>query len=200
MGLDMYLYAEKHISAWDYEMVEGEMERKDNPVHDLIIGVADMHSLPSGEYGGVTVVKTVAYWRKANAVHGWFVRELAGGVDTCQRIDVSRSDLVRLRDLCVNELYNRNNATPTKRDDVIKLDDESGDTHAKILEAINLEATKTSVAVDDSPLAPVSGFFFGSTERDSWYYNSLEYTADTINSLLANDTENELRFYYEASW
>lgn len=42
----------------------------------------------------------LGYWRKANAIHGWFVRELAGGVDECQNIPVTRIDLERLQDAC----------------------------------------------------------------------------------------------------
>ena len=199
MGLDMYLYAEKYISGYDYEMVNGEMQRKDNPVHDLLIGVSDMHTLPSAEYGGVTISKAVGYWRKANAIHGWFVRELADGVDKCQRIDVRRSDLVTLRDLCVNELHNRNNAKPTEVSDYV-LSEDGTEIHTKIMEAIKKEASKVSVAVTDDPLAPINGFFFGSTEKDEWYYGQLDYTVDTINSLLANDTDGELSYYYQASW
>jgi hypothetical protein len=39
----------------------------------------------------------VAYWRKANAIHGWFIRN-AEAVDNCTPIHVSIGDLVVLRD------------------------------------------------------------------------------------------------------
>lgn len=40
------------------------------------------------------------YWRKANQIHGWFVREIQGGVDDCGSYPVSFEKLMELRDLC----------------------------------------------------------------------------------------------------
>lgn len=54
--------------------------------------------------------KECAYWRKANAIHGWFVRELADGVDECQSIPVTRTDLERLHDVCAAVLNDINKA------------------------------------------------------------------------------------------
>jgi len=42
----------------------------------------------------------VGYWRKANAIHAWFVRECANGIDTCQDIYVSKEKARELLDLC----------------------------------------------------------------------------------------------------
>lgn len=42
----------------------------------------------------------LAYWRKANAIHGWFVRELADGVDDCQKIPVTIPQMQDLVDRC----------------------------------------------------------------------------------------------------
>ena len=38
----------------------------------------------------------IGYWRKANAIHGWFVNKIAGGVDECQRIYVEAEQLAGL--------------------------------------------------------------------------------------------------------
>jgi hypothetical protein len=35
----------------------------------------------------------IGYWRKANAIHGWFVRECQGGIDECQRTRVTKAKL-----------------------------------------------------------------------------------------------------------
>jgi len=35
----------------------------------------------------------IAYWRKHPDLHGYIVSEFAGGVDECQRIDLSASNL-----------------------------------------------------------------------------------------------------------
>lgn len=46
----------------------------------------------------------VGYWRKANAVHGWFVDHCADGVDDCEPMRVTRSALESLNDDCEKAL------------------------------------------------------------------------------------------------
>lgn len=36
------------------------------------------------------------YWRKANSIHAWFVREVQNGIDECQRSEVPREKLADL--------------------------------------------------------------------------------------------------------
>ena len=38
----------------------------------------------------------VAYWRKFNALHGWFVNKIQDGVDNCEAHPLKRADLVCL--------------------------------------------------------------------------------------------------------
>ena len=44
-------------------------------------------------------VSEVAYWRKANAIHGWFMQ--FADVDDCKPVQVSKEQLIELRDTCV---------------------------------------------------------------------------------------------------
>ena len=53
-----------------------------------------MYLTRSSKNGGLE--EEIAYWRKANWFHGWFVNELAGGKDECQPIPVSKEDLEEL--------------------------------------------------------------------------------------------------------
>ena len=46
-------------------------------------------------------VHEVAYWRKENAIHNWFVTNYADGVDDCSSIEVDRIGLIMLRDICL---------------------------------------------------------------------------------------------------
>ncbi|TAA72829.1 hypothetical protein [Planococcus salinarum] len=39
-------------------------------------------------------------WRKANAIHGWFVTEIQGGIDEWGEYPVSREKLMELLELC----------------------------------------------------------------------------------------------------
>ena len=54
-----------------------------------------------------------AYWRKAYAIHGWFVRNVHGGEDECKPHDVPRTRLIELRDLCASILKARGNRRET---------------------------------------------------------------------------------------
>ena len=53
--------------------------------------------LPSGE---VVAGVHCAYWRKANAIHRWFVEKVQGGIDECQESPVTREQLTALADEC----------------------------------------------------------------------------------------------------
>ena len=204
MGLDMYLYAEKHIDSYEYEHADsGKVSRRDNPqwdkANELIKG------LPSGEYGGIVITKCVMYWRKANAVHGWIVRECAQGVDECQRIDLEREDLIKLRDVCVEALKDRDNAVKSA-EPILKLDTK-GKSDNEVIEAMLTEIIKqadkdrvTNTVTEANPIPPTAGFFFGGSDKDEYYYDYLANTAETINAILASDLNNEYNYFYRASW
>lgn len=42
------------------------------------------------KYGFNSIAEDVGYWRKANAIHAWFVKNVQGGVDNCQSHEVSK--------------------------------------------------------------------------------------------------------------
>lgn len=93
MGLDMYLYAEKYVSGYNFS--------KDKHEYLKLLQTFGL-TLPDipGDSPSATVRFTVAYWRKANAIHGWFVEHVQGGSDECQTAGVSREQLQKLVDLC----------------------------------------------------------------------------------------------------
>ena len=96
MGLDMYLEARKYVSQNDW--VDGVAKTTRDFMTLASLGPDGLSKY--SDFGGATVSIPVGYWRKANAIHGWFVRECGGGVDECQDIYVPREKLVELRDLC----------------------------------------------------------------------------------------------------
>jgi hypothetical protein len=83
MGLDMYLYAEKYL--W----------RDDGKAKQIAVMFPEMGERP---FKGVKV--EFMYWRKANQIHDWFVRECQDGKDECQTKEVDREKLLELLDLC----------------------------------------------------------------------------------------------------
>ena len=48
-------------------------------------------------------------------------------------------------------------------------------------------------------LPTVSGFFFGGTEYDEWYYENVNKTAEQVQAAI-NNFPNGWDFYYESSW
>ena len=94
MGLDMYLRASKYVSGYDFRGSEDVAEYKGLVATFKVDEYVDPHT-PSAN-----VEFTVAYWRKANHIHQWFVDHVQGGVDECQEAYVTREQLTELRDLC----------------------------------------------------------------------------------------------------
>jgi hypothetical protein len=54
----------------------------------------------------------VAYWRKANQIHNWFVVHVLNGVDECGTYEVRKESIQELHNLCVGILFKK--ATPQK--------------------------------------------------------------------------------------
>lgn len=92
IGLDMYLEARKYISGYEFQSDESQQEYR--AVCDAI-GLESVESTP-----GLTVVFTAMYWRKANAIHNWFVNNVQGGVDDCRDYYVTEAQLKELISLC----------------------------------------------------------------------------------------------------
>ena len=96
MGLDMYLT--KRI--W----YGGEYKKDDEQTLSFVGPFATEHNIDSRNVEEI-VVKG-AYWRKANAIHGWFDMECgANSPDSnCQDLFVSGEQLIRLYELCKRTL------------------------------------------------------------------------------------------------
>lgn len=58
-----------------------------------------------------TITEAVGYWRKANAIHAWFVANVQKGTDDCREYDVSFEQLIELKELCKGVIRSRD-ATP----------------------------------------------------------------------------------------
>lgn len=91
MGLDMYLYVEKYVSGWDF--------RKD-PTYDQLVTMYSAQKFITTESPSATVSFCCVYWRKANAVHRWFVENVQDNKDDCDRYYVERDQLRELYSKC----------------------------------------------------------------------------------------------------
>lgn len=105
MGLDMYLKARKYVSGYSFadEKEQGTYSKL-LEISGFAPGEIQKHT-PSGY-----IELTVAYWRKANQIHTWFVKNAQNGTDDCGDYHVEEEQLVELRDLCQRIIDNPNKA------------------------------------------------------------------------------------------
>jgi hypothetical protein len=85
MGLDMYLNARQFTAR---QFAKPELFNK--LAQEAPFAVKDF----------ATIELQVAYWRKANHIHAWFVKHVQDGVDNCEEYYVSRDQLQLLLDTC----------------------------------------------------------------------------------------------------
>jgi hypothetical protein len=154
MGLDMYLTKKTHVKNWNFT--------KDEEKHEVIVKKGGKSHPKIKPERVCDVIEDVIYWRKANAIHGWFVDNCQNGVDECQKTEITRDQLVQLRDLCKEVIINKSTEL----------------------------------------LKPKSGFFFGSTEIDEYYYDKIQRTFNALeNELSINESDDwDVTYFYRASW
>lgn len=105
MGLDMYLDKSFAVGG-KYRVKRGQEDRELNFGKDPLMydGRADELVLPLSEIKEVTV--EVAYWRKANHIHQWFVENVQDGEDDCRPYYVETDKLRELLATCEKVLEN----------------------------------------------------------------------------------------------
>lgn len=102
MGLDMYLYREVYVGAnHEHRNVQGIIKLK----YTFNSEIDETKDIEVNFNKVVSITELVKYWRKANAIHGWFVNNIQGGNDNCHEHWVRRSDLEELYQVC-NEIMN----------------------------------------------------------------------------------------------
>lgn len=85
MGLDMYLKGRRN--CYDLDSSTPELQSIKS-----LMPESEPFAISSIEY-------RLGYWRKANAIHRWFVDNVQEGRDECQESWVSIEDLERLLDI-----------------------------------------------------------------------------------------------------
>ena len=93
MGLDMYLRAKRYY--WKSNDKDVETSKK----------IAEAMGTPELDVREVSVL--VGQWRKANAIHNWFVENVQEGDDDCRPYIVGAEDLEELKELCIKLLESK---------------------------------------------------------------------------------------------
>ena len=160
MGLDMYL--ERHSKAVEGYLGEDlENMKVNNPKGYKFI---EPYIIQRGNevFHWESLSEKVGYWRKANAIHRWFVENVQNGEDDCGCYNVSKEQLEELLEIC--------------------------------------RSIKSGTEDPKTLLPTQSGFFFGSTEYDEWYYEDIDSTIEILEKVLAEtDFDNEV-ITYQSSW
>jgi hypothetical protein len=157
----MYLEARKFVSGYSH------VKEEERDLFNTIVTAVGMDDINDERFATVSV--NIAYWRKANAIHDWFVKNVQDGEDDCKSYYVSLEKLMELEQLC------RRVAT-------------SGD---------------PELAKELLPTA--SGFFFGDTEYDEYYFEQVDWTAKRLAEIVDKFKDSTgglsgVDFYYQASW
>jgi len=101
MGLDMYLNAKRYL--W-------RIKEEEQAIAQKIGDTVNSNGMRVKE-----VACEAMYWRKANAIHYWFVQNIQNGDDDCREYYVPRAKLEALVGVCVEVLAN-----PSKADDLLR--------------------------------------------------------------------------------
>lgn len=188
MGLDMYLSRKKFIGAnYEHRKITGSIDIKQNGKEIPI------------DFNKVSYIEeAVGYWRKANAIHKWFVDKCQDGVDDCKEYYVSSENLEDLLNTC-KEIKEK---VIMKKGKVANGQRLTEDGWVDILEdgeyISNPEICEELLPTED-------GCFFGSTAYDEYYMNDIDYTIKLLEELLEEDKKlNEqdvwCDYYYQSSW
>lgn len=184
MGLDMYLSKKTYVQNWDHHPAESRFEVT------VKRGGKEYSPIQPGRVKYVE--EEVAYWRKANAIHRWFVENVQNGTDDCGTYYVSREQLAELVALCKDVL---NTIEMVDGKVVNGFVSAAGGPTEPVLEDGQVVA---SAGIAASKLPTQSGFFFGSTEYDQYYVQDLQLTVKQLEPLLTEEGEGD--FFYHSSW
>jgi len=185
MGLDMYLYKKHYIG--------NKFRKRDQIVRVVVPENQKDATFPTGKIQNKRIseiTEEVMYWRKANVIHSWFVNNVQDGEDDCGDYCVSRERLKELLDIC-NEIIKASKLVKGKIRNGKKL---TKNGWKDIMEkGMYIEDPKVAIEL----LPTTSGFFFGGTDYDQYYFEDIKDTKEMLTKILK---EKDGDFYYHSSW
>ena len=184
MGLDMYLFKETYIGAARNPHVKVSMtiqttkskRKKTKTIENMKI---------------VSVEEEVAYWRKANAIHGWFLRHVYNEEPHTNRIEVKPYQLVRLLEICKTVIEKAELKPGRIFSGYLWKNGENTPTFMNGLVCNNMSELKRLLPREDGP-------FFGPQSYDEYYVQEVKDTIDMLKSIDFN--EPNTRYFYMANW
>lgn len=194
MGLDMYLEkaSKKAGSFEDILKMNDNLNGKDYKKYEKEYDKF-MFEIGSDKVKWKSIFGEVAYWRKANAIHKWFVNNVQDGNDDCGYYLVTKEDIQKLKEI-VDEVVNSCN--------LIQGMVFVGSSYAN---GERVDQYEEGLIIEDSTIAEEllptqEGFFFGGTHYDEWYYRKLVYTQHMCEAILNFFPFDECYLIYRSSW
>lgn len=204
MGLDMYMRKGKRIpKKSDLELKE-ILERdnwfetkKEVPkeLKDFVIE-KKYEWLKKPVY---VLTEEVGYWRKANAIHNWFVENVQEGIDDCGEYIVEKEDIEDLLETCKNVLKNSKLVKGKVYNGYKVEKNENDDEYKKVLIYEDGEVIEDSSYIEEH-LPSVGGFFFGGTEYDEYYIYKVNETVKILEDILKTTDFEKEYITYTSSW
>ena len=146
------------------------------------------------KYPWMRITEQVGYWRKANQIHNWFVKNIQDGVDDCNyHREVTEEDLNELLDICKRVF-----ASCEMVDGKVR----NGYTYEneRMVPIIEEGQYVKDPSVAEELLPSTSGFFFGGTDYDKWYVQDIKNTINIITKVLETTDFDAQMVYYVSSW
>jgi hypothetical protein len=192
MGLDMYLTAKRYLGNWDHQRSAEEQPEKE--AHKKVLAAIGLEGFRCEGAPSLQVEVTVAYWRKANQIHHWFVQNVCEGKDEAGDHYVERVKLEALVALCNRVLE----SVETVEGDISMGTTYHGDGRIEEHTKRGPVVAQKNIAAELLPTQ--AGFFFGSTDYDEYYLADLKDTIAQLRAVLDNKALDRCEFYYHASW
>ena len=185
MGLDMMLYRKRYVKNWGLDENRFEVILKKN---------GEEVPLENTVY----ILENIMYWRKANAIHNYFVHECGGCEDDCRPIYISTENLRELKRR-IDTILDTVTLTPGK---VIVSYTFKNKKRVNNYEDGEVISRESDLELCRKLLPTFSGFFFGNTEYDEGYIGSLKDTQEMLADLMANPSwdNGDYDYEYRASW
>lgn len=183
----MYLYKKTYVKNWNHTSPEQQHRIS------VEIGGSPRKDIRPERISYIT--EEVGYWRKFNALHGWFVQNCGDGEDKCQEIYVGEDNMKELLGI-----LNKVQTILNESELVTKV---QKDWNGKDYEVQVYDKTDEVEEI----FAPTEGFFFGSNEIDRYFKEDVDRTIEMIEGLLKENVGDDTTkgiysgdFYYQASW
>lgn len=182
----MYAVRKVYTKQWDHQKPEErytvQIARGGKPV-------------PGIEPDRISAVEEeVMYWRKANHIHAWFVKNVQDGEDDCGRYLVGGDEIRELHDVCEEVIR------------ASKLVDGMVFAGRSYVDETPVEHREPGKVIEDTSVAEEllprqAGFFFGNVEYDEDYLTDVIATHNWAARMLADSKAGVPGdIYYSSSW